>query len=160
MQGASIFRRLLATATLTAIAALIVGGVTVARAGDSKSAKGKTFVLHERQTNFTFVEVNGRPGGGPGDEFIIHTGLFGSSGKVGTLDIVCIFVLGNKTQCRGTNTLPGGTIVVSALVPVTNRLITVHASIDGGTGRYDEVRGQVTSVQDTATTTTDTFDID
>ena len=80
--------------------------------------------------------------------------------KVGTLDIVCIFVLGNKTQCRGTNTLPGGTIVVSAIVPVTNRLITVHASIDGGTGRYDEVRGQVTSVQDTATTTTDTFDID
>jgi hypothetical protein len=46
------------------------------------------------------------------------------------------------------------------LVPTSNALKTIHGSIDGGTGRYDEAGGQLTSVQQTNTVSTDTFDID
>ena len=160
MQRPSIFQRILVTAALAAVAALLVGGLSLARASDSSSPSVRKLVLQEKTTNATFVDVNGHPGGGPGDEFIIHTTLSNSSGQVGTLDIVCVYVFGQKLRCNATNTLPGGTIVVSALVPVTDKLITIHASIDGGTGRDDEASGQVTSVQHSATTATDTFDID
>jgi hypothetical protein len=158
MKWAPLIRRLLATALLAAVTALIVGGVSLARAGGGDNGKDETFVLFDKQTKSAFVETN--PSGPVGNEFIFHSTLSNSGGQVGTLDALCVVVFVNRAQCHGTVRLPGGTLTISGLVSTSNSPTTSHASIDGGTGRYDEARGQIRIVQHTETTSTDTFDID
>jgi hypothetical protein len=158
MQGSSAIRRVLVTALLVAVTAVIAGGVSLARAGGTGSGDADVLVLKEKQTKSVFVNVN--PNGPAGNEFVFHSTLSNASGQVGTVDGLCVFVLARTAQCHVTATLPGGTLTVSALLPASNRPVTTHGSIDGGTGRYDEARGQVTIVPQTNTLSTDTFDID
>jgi hypothetical protein len=80
---------------------MIAGGVSLARAGDEG-----VLVLKEKQTKFTFVNVN--PNAAAGNEFVLHSTLSNASGRVGTLDVLCVVVLGHKAQCHATATLPGG----------------------------------------------------
>lgn len=155
---AGFIRRVAVTAALVAVAALIAGGVSMARAGGASGSDEGTFTLTEKQTRSTFVAVN--PKAAAGNEFIFHSTLSNSHEQVGTLDVLCTAVLKGNAICHATVTFRDGTINGTTLVPMSNQPVTVHVSIDGGTGAYDNVTGQITSVQKTQTVSVDTFDID
>jgi hypothetical protein len=154
---AAVMRRVALTAALVALTAVIAGGVSMARAGSTESSDG-TFTLTETQTASKFIPVN--PNGAAGNEFTFHSTLSNAGGQVGTLDVLCVVVLGHNAICHASVTFKDGTINGTTLVPINNRLTTAHVSIDGGTGAYDNATGQITSVQKTAKVSQDTFDID
>src|SRR6476661_3417226 len=141
--GVSVIRRVLATALVAAVVAVIVGGVSLARAGGGGA---RDFVLQEKQTSSTFVPVN--PKAAAGNEFMFHSKLSKAGVQVGTLDVLCVALGGNQAQCSGTVRLSGGTLAISALVPLSGHQNPL-VSIVGGTGRFDRARGQVRTVQHT-----------
>jgi hypothetical protein len=155
----SAMRRVVTTAALVAIVALVAAGASIARAGSGSTTESGAFTLTETQTASRFVQVNTKSL--PGNEFIFHSTLSNSGGQqVGTLDVVCIVVLGHQGLCHGLVTFKNGTLSVTAMTPLNNKLTTIHITIDGGTGAYDDAHGQVTSVQKTGKVSLDTFDID
>jgi hypothetical protein len=81
--------------------------------------------------------------------------------RVGTLNVVCEVVLGHKLMCNGIYRLPGGTITGTAQdVQSESGTAPVHIAITGGTGRYDNVRGQITSTPTGDTATQSVVDLD
>jgi hypothetical protein len=134
-------RRVLITAAIAGCVAAAIGGVSLAHAGGTTS--DRTISLTQVQTSSQFVSISHTARGAPGDEFIFHAKLLNHAGdRVGSLDVFCVLVMNGNIQCQGTYRLAGGTISGSALTNQTD--LTTHVSITGGTGRYDQVRGQVT----------------
>jgi hypothetical protein len=134
-------RNLVVSAVAASAVAMAIGGVSFASAGGS-SASRHTITLNEVVTNSAFVSISHTQNGAPGDGFILRSKLINGDGRrVGTLDINCTEVFGNRSQCVGTFSLPGGTITGSALVP-NNGNAPTHIAISGGTGRYAHVSGQ------------------
>ena len=151
-------RNLAVTAIAASAVAMAIGGVSMARAGGT-SASQHTFTLKEVQTGSAFVSISHSKAGKPGDGFIFHSKLYNGDGqKVGSLDVNCTLVLSNQVLCLGTITLPGGTLTATALVP-NNGNAPTHVAIDGGTGRYAHVSGQMTSYTTGQTTDRDVFEL-
>ena len=151
-------RRVLMTAVVAGVVAAAIGGVSRAHAGGSPG--DHTMTLTETQTASKFISITHTQNGGPGDEFTFHSVVTNHDGaRVGSLDVLCVVLLNQRLQCQGTYTLPGGTISGTALSSLTNNGVT-HVAINGGTGRYDKVHGQVTSTPTGNTTTRSVFDID
>lgn len=155
------FRRLLVTALVAGVVAIIIGGVSLARAGGATSSD-TTMVLHETDTAFHFVNISHTQHGAPGDEFIFHGTLAQGTTQVGTLDVVCTLVINRQIQCQGTVTLPGGQLYVSTRTNGTGGKVGTVTTIGivGGTGRYDTAQGQLTSLTTGKNTSTLTLDID
>jgi hypothetical protein len=138
-------RRALTSALVAAAVASIVGGVSIARAGAGHHGHTQTLVLRQVDAGGQFVDISHSKNGAPGDEAIFRSRLFDRAGHhVGGLDVVCTIIPGGRLQCLGTFTLPGGTLVGSAIAPAQGNR-PVHIAISGGTGRYGRVRGQATS---------------
>jgi hypothetical protein len=153
-------RRVLLTAAVAGIVAAAIGGVSLARAGGT--ASDATFTLNEVQKQITFVSVSHAAQGAPGDGLIFRSALVNAGGtRVGTLDVVCTLTFGSHLQCLGTYRLPGGTLTGTALIPNDEQNTQpVQIAIIGGTGRYDQARGQVTSTVVNSTTNHDVIDLD
>ena len=152
-------RQVLLTAVVAGVVAAAIGGVSRAHAAGSPR-DDDTMTLTETQTASKFISISHTKNGGPGDEFTFHSIVTDHSGaRVGTLDVLCVVLLQQRIQCQGTYTLPGGTISGTALSSLANNGVT-HVAINGGTGRYDRVHGQVTSTPTGNTTTRSVFDID
>jgi hypothetical protein len=151
-------RNLAVTAIAASAVAMAIGGVTIARAG-GHSASEHTITLKEVRTNSAYVSVTHVKNGAPGDEFIFRSKLLNGDGhQVGTLDVVCTLVFGNRSQCLGTFTLPGGTVTGSALAP-NNGNAPIRIAVAGGTGRYANVRGQIVSYTTGPNTNKDVFEL-
>ena len=149
-------RRVVMTAVAASAVALAIGGVSIAAAG-GQHATNHTFRLTETDTNFHFVSISHTKNGRPGDEFIFHGNLAAAGApNVGGIDVVCTLVVGGKSQCMGTFTLPGGTVTGSALVPTNGGGVT-HIAVSGGTGRFAKVRGQIVSTSTGTNTSTVVF---
>ena len=70
-------------------------------------------------------------------------------------------MLDHKLSCNGIYRLPGGTITGTAQdTQDESSTAPVHIAITGGTGRYDQARGQITSTPTDATTTQSVIDLD
>jgi hypothetical protein len=156
MKAPWVARRAVTTAVVAAIVAMAIGAVSYARAGGNESSN-HTFAVKEVDTAFKFVSISHTKNGAPGDEFIFHARLFSGGKQVGTLDVECTLVLNNKTQCAGTFVLPGGTLSGSALTPANGNNPVTQIAIEGGTGRFAQVRGTAVSTSTGQNSSRDVF---
>ncbi len=142
---------------LAAIAATVVGGASIAHAGGSR-AHGE-FVLTETTTGRASVDVDRSGGSSPGDEFMFHSVLANATGTaVGSVDGHCTTLLGGRVLCHSVVSLAHGTLSTTFVANAGS--VTLAISIDGGTGRYDRARGQITATRATPTAFREEFDID
>jgi hypothetical protein len=116
-------------------------------------------VLTEVNNGGVFVNVRHQNRPRPGDEFIFRSKLLNADGdRVGSINGICTIVLRGKVLCQATVRLPGGTL--SATAVSTEEARVTHIAINGGTGRYDRARGQVTSTTTGPNTSRDVIDLD
>ncbi len=145
------------TALVAGAVAAALGGVSLARAGSGD----RTLTLTEVQTGATFVNISHSQNGAPGDEAIFRSALRMDGKRVGFSTVVCQIVLGRKLQCNGVYHLPGGTLTGTALVPASQTSTApVRVAITGGTGRYDQASGQVTTTPKSETVSRSVIDLD
>jgi hypothetical protein len=150
--------RVLMTAMVAGLVAAAIGGVSLARAGSAD----RTMTLTEVQTGARFVNITHTAQGGPGDQVVLRRVVKNAAGdRVGTLNVVCEVVLDHKLLCNGIYRLPGGTITGTAQdTQDESSTAPVHIAITGGTGRYDQAKGQITSTPTGNITTQSVVDLD
>jgi hypothetical protein len=136
------FRRIALTGTVAAIVSVAIAGVSLATASGG-SGERPTFRLIEVRTQVVPVDLP-PSGGSTGDEFILGGNLRNAAdmGKVGTSNDVCITLSPNGAplQCSGVITLKSGTINIAGNASGGPNF---KLAITGGTGAYDEARGQL-----------------
>lgn len=151
-------RRAIVVTILAAIAATVAGGASIAHAGGSGRPHGE-FVLTETTTGRASVDVDRSGGSSPGDEFIFHSVLTNAAATaVGSVDGHCTTLLDGRVLCHSVVSLARGTL--STTFVAAGGSATLAISIDGGTGRYDRARGQITATRATSTAFREVFDID
>jgi hypothetical protein len=149
-------RRRLVAATGIAVA-VAAGGASIAHAGGA--AAHREFVLTETTTARASVDVDRSGTSSPGDAFIFHSVLTNGSGTaVGSVDGHCVVLIGGRTLCHSVVALASGTLSTTFVAAAGSA--TLHISIDGGTGRLDRARGQITATRATSTAFREVFDID
>jgi hypothetical protein len=108
-----------------------------------------TLTLFEHDTVQHQADL-GKPGPGPGDQFIFAGDVFDRPGGMflGTTGGSCTTLTGNdtagQTTCNGTFNLGGGQIVIQGVVDTAALFVrgdTVPLSIVGGNGVYQNARG-------------------
>ena len=118
----------------------------------STAAADTTMTLFEHDTVQHQTDLGG-PGPGPGDQFIFAGDVFDRPGGMflGTTGGSCTTLTGNETSgqqtCNGTFNLAGGQIVFQGVVDTAALFVrgdTVPLSIVGGTGMYQNARGDGT----------------
>ena len=137
---------------IAAVAAVVaVGAVVIASASPasdpSEAPVAGTAAIAVR-SSLTKVDVDGSHRDSPGDLLVYAFELWDASEtrRAGDAHAVCtiVRVAGAEltAQCAGTAQLGGGTIQSAGLLkqPAT----TTRLAVTGGTGRYDEVDGQLT----------------
>ena len=107
----------------------------------------KRLVLVERNLTETFID-NPPEGDSQGDQFVLSSDLFRTNGKrVGHLDAHGVVTLVTEQQFRvlinGTASLPGGEIENQGVGGRDSEF-----GLTGGTGRYDDVGGELHIVGD------------
>ena len=133
---------MLRTFAVAGVLAVLVGaGSLAAAAGGTR--EDTTFRLTAVRTSTIPVDV-GQPGTSGGDEFIYGWRLANArnTATVGDANDVCTVLssTGVAMHCVSTITLRAGTIELAG--DVTSRA-TFTVAITGGTGAYDEARGQL-----------------
>ena len=137
--------------------AVAAGGTSIARAGGPPAHA--EFVLTETTTGRASVDVDGSGTSSPGDAFIFHSMLMNGSGAtVGTVNGHCVVLLGGRNLCHSVVSLARGALSTTFVASAGSATLAI--SIDGGTGRYDRTRGQITATRATQTAFREEFDID
>jgi allene oxide cyclase-like protein len=140
-------RKLTLVLTVAIAGAAIAGwAVAASAAKPSKAAPSQptaTFVDH---TVSSHNIDNGKPGFGPGDQFVSHDVLKQNGNKVGTLDSICettaLYGHGGFFGCTAGAKLDGGQIVFQgALHFGGSGNPPFDIGIVGGTGQYRTARG-------------------
>ena len=150
-------RRRLAVAVAAAAAVFCAVAIAVATAGAGADSAPSTIVLRELDRGSTFAAVDVAPHskwahGGPihfsaGDEIVVTNPLQVDGKVVGRLRAVCTATGSGRTfsgsgmQCLGTYSLPGGTLVGSAMLDPKGRT----GAVTGGTGIYAGAKGVLDS---------------
>jgi hypothetical protein len=133
-------------AGLASIALPMMGVVAPTASADT------TLVLFEHDTVQTRADV-GKPGPGPGDQFLFRGDVFDRPGGafLGTTDGICTTLTGNDTAgqsaCGGTFNVAGGQIMIAGVFDTAALFVrgeTVPLSIAGGTGMYQNASGSGT----------------
>ncbi|HEV7421260.1 MAG TPA: hypothetical protein VGO30_15620 [Mycobacterium sp.] len=135
-----------AVAGIGSLALPMIGCLATTAAADT------TLVLFEHDTEQNVID-HGKPGPGPGDQFIFAGDVFDRPGGVflGRATGICTTLTGDQTAgettCGATFTLEGGQIAVQGLVD--NAALFVRGDptplyITGGTGIYRTARGDGT----------------
>ncbi|MFI5524048.1 hypothetical protein [Streptomyces platensis] len=130
--------------------------------GDSFPPREEIFQLVAKQTQGTFVDVDGSSGPSQGDEFVVTGNLFRGTIPVGTYSQVCTLTRTAPNdeadlQCAADLALPLGQITVQGRFTITSAGPgNIDLAITGGTGRYRTAHGhiQATNVSDTETNLT------
>ncbi|HEY0389708.1 MAG TPA: hypothetical protein VGC71_14805 [Gaiellales bacterium] len=148
-------RRIALTAVVVALIAAAVGGVSLARAGGSGGPE--RLVFNEIDTGAKFVNISHTKNGAPGDEFIFSAKLVNRQHvRIGRLDAKCTLVLHGNLLCEGAIKLRGGTITLQAVIRADESAnATDHIAVTGGTGRFDEARGELVSTTTSENTSHD-----
>ena len=150
-------RRTLITGLVAGIAAIAVGGASLADAGST--AAGGRFVLIETTTDRATVDVDRSGTSTPGDEFIFHSVLTNAAGtQVGSVNGHCTVLPGARNLCHSVVALARGTLSTTFVAAAGSAQLAI--SIDGGTGRLGRSRGQITATRASQTAVREVFDID
>jgi hypothetical protein len=126
------------------LAGLIVGAVAAGPWSHSAAGTGPSAIrITDSELAVARVDI-GRKGTSPGDVEIVRTRLLerGTGVAIGRAELVCTFVDNRRARvCRGTYTLPKGTIVVGGSLLYRQ---FYDLAVLGGTDLYDNARGSVT----------------
>ncbi|MGW3013338.1 allene oxide cyclase barrel-like domain-containing protein [Streptomyces sp. NPDC001219] len=158
------FKQILLTAA-TGMSALLFCAPAAAAAGaaaDSFPPNETVFQLVAKQTQGTFVDVDGSSGPSQGDEFVNTGNLFRAGLPVGTYSQICTLTRtapGDEfdLQCASDLALPLGQITAEGRFTVTAAGPgTINFAITGGTGHYRTAHGSIhaVNVSDTETNLT------
>lgn len=132
---------ILRTIAATGVAAILIGAGSLASASGGR--EDTTFRLNAVRTSTVAVDV-GQPGTSGGDQFIYGWRLrnIRNTATVGDATDVCTVLssTGVSMHCVSTITLRAGTLELAG--SVTSRA-TFTVAITGGTGAYDQARGQL-----------------
>jgi hypothetical protein len=137
---------------VAAVASIATLGLPMVGPLGQPAMADNTMVLYEHDTEQHVVDV-GKPGPGPGDQFIFAGDVFDRPGGVflGRTAGVCTTLTGNdkagQQACSETFNLPGGQIAVQGLVDTAALFVrgdTVPFYIAGGNGIYRDARGDGT----------------
>ena len=77
-----------------------------------------------------------------GAQAVINLDLYQGGKKAGHVSLTCIADSRHQFLCSGVNTLPGGQIATSEVVPA-NDPFNAPGAITGGTGKYRDASGQL-----------------
>jgi hypothetical protein len=143
-------RRRTAAAVVTATT-LAGSGLLVAAQPAATGAAAMTFRFED--STFKYIDVpplatSPDEAPSPGDYFVLTNKLFRGEKRVGGLHATCLFVKRTADParlpllCSGAYTLPGGTLVGSALLRSEDPVN--HIAVTGGTGRYAGMSGTAT----------------
>jgi hypothetical protein len=112
-------------------------------------------VFVERNLTETFID-NPPEGDSQGDEIVLSSVLTKKGKRVGRLDAHGVVTLVSEQQFRVlinvTASLPGGEIEVQGVAVFTQETADFEFGVTGGTGRYDDVGGEFTVVEQGDTT--------
>ncbi|WP_432143023.1 allene oxide cyclase barrel-like domain-containing protein [Streptomyces sp. bgisy084] len=150
----------------TGMSALLFCAPAASAAGgagaDSFPPHEETFQLVAKQTQGTFVDVDGSGGPSQGDEFVISGNLLRAGIPVGTYSEICTLTRtapGDEfdLQCAPVLALPLGQITAQGRFTVTSAGPgDIDLAITGGTGRFRTAHGNIhaVNVSDTETNLT------
>ncbi|MGY4954946.1 allene oxide cyclase barrel-like domain-containing protein [Streptomyces sp. NEAU-L66] len=156
------FKQVLLSAA-TGLSAILFCAPAASAAGADSFPPGETvFQLVAKQTQGTFVDVDGSSGPSQGDEFVISGNLFRGALQVGTYGEICTLTRTAPAdefdlQCAADLTLPLGQLTAQGRFTVTAAGPgNIDFAITGGTGRYRTAHGSVhaVNVSDTETNLT------
>lgn len=137
-----VMRKAVMMGAVAGLVAAVVGGGSFASASGGQREHA-TFRLTEIGTSAVQVDL-GQHGTSAGDEFIFGARLRNArnTATVGDANDVCtvLSITGVSMHCVATITLRAGSIQLAGEVSSRS---TFTMAITGGTGAYDEVRGQV-----------------
>ena len=149
-------KRLAAAVGLIGLGVLVVvltasGSSNSVSRSAATSSKSVTWHLVEKSVGFHFVD--NPPQQGPnspplaGDQFAFTSNLLTKGGAhAGTLEATCTITRGgihSRGPCYGVFALKGGQLVGIAMLSTNN---VTHIAVVGGTGVYERVTGNITSV--------------
>jgi dirigent-like protein len=140
-------RRLLPLGAASILAVLVIGCVSAA-SGTDGGAQPHEFIAIDTTVKETDIDVDHSKSSSIGDQFIEHDVLKNETQTktIGALDAICTFTDVSEdasvVHCVATVTLHGGTLEVAGLLNFADE--QGHVAITGGTGSYDEARGQLT----------------
>lgn len=137
------------------------GGVAYATSGAPSITTAQTLVFHAQQSRVTVVPVPGQTGHRPvtGDRILFTEQLRRNGQPAGTDQVDCT-VNGGALVCTAVFELRDGTISVVGKVPLNgpgNGGATL--GVTGGTGRYQNARGQVQVRSSGPSTETEVFNL-
>jgi hypothetical protein len=153
-------RRVVITAVAAAVLAGVVGGVSFARAGGDSGQQVLRF--REIDTAGKFVSISHTKNGGPGDEFFFSAKLVnGQNMRIGRLDAKCVLGVQHRLLCDGVMHLRGGSVTLAGSISDNEADgSTDRIAVTGGTGRFDQARGQLLSTSVSDSVSRDVLDLD
>jgi hypothetical protein len=141
-------KRLGILGAVTALLALTIGVVSPAMGSSSdrehhRDQRHRTIRVLATITEASFLDL-GAQGDSLGDQIVFSNKLTQDGKQVGHEGAVCIkiSVERNEAQCNATFVFPDGQITGQALVTYGS-LAPYFAAITGGTGKYDDAKGEV-----------------
>jgi hypothetical protein len=150
-------KHLIVSATAAVVAA--TGGIAYAASGTPDITTAQTIRLVAHQTSFHFVRVPGQTSQQPvpGDQIVFTEQVKRAGTAAGTDQVNCT-VVGHALICDAVFALADGTIIVNGRVPINGPgQAGATLAVTGGTGRFQNVRGQVHVRSTGPSTETETF---
>jgi allene oxide cyclase-like protein len=147
-------RKILVLGVSVVLAAVVIAGMLAS--GASAIGEPKIFKVEADITQIAQLDL-GPAGWGQGDEFVFHRDLVKHGQTIGHDGGVCMATFvptdaAPQYQCSVTLRLPKGQIATQGLLEIADPAsFTGTSAITGGTGAYDNVRGEVSIVQISAT---------
>ena len=131
--------------------ALVVGNFALTSANASDNGDNDDVIrLVGRIVVDEYVDLAPKGEPNAGDHLVFSDDVYWNGNKVGFLDGTCTFTRVKATagrfHCTATLTLPKGQITIQGAIRIPfgeNFLGPFYLAITGGTGAYDEARGQV-----------------
>jgi hypothetical protein len=146
-------RRLAGTTLAVAVLLAMLGAMSIAAAAPTATPNittAKTLHFDVVFSPFFFVDL-GQKGLSKGDQTVFHDQLFSHGKRVGDDGGSCTVVDLPRTpsapipiNCTVSFRLPGGQLTTQGF---TSSAPTKHLAVTGGTGSYQNVRGQATLVE-------------
>jgi hypothetical protein len=121
--------------------------------------KAQTISLVAKQQSFHFSDTPPLKKENAGDSFQLAEALTHNGAKAGLSTIDCVVVVNHKTDlCQGAWSLPNGQITVAGQVPDnTPAGKSFNVAVTGGTGHFQNSRGQLTVTPSNGPTSTEVF---